>query len=407
MSRSGQDARADGGAGIGRGLLAIMAIGSGIAVANLYYIQPLLADVARTFSVSASAMGFVFMLAQLGFATGVLLFVPLGDISDRRRLIVVMLAGASIGLAGVAASRSLPWTAAAMFFVGLCSVTPQMFVPFAAHLAAPESRGRALGVVMSGLLLGILVSRAASGFIGAALGWRAMFHIASGLTLALAAIMAATLPRSAGVSRLPYRRLIVSLWHLTRMEPVLRESSFAGAMLFASFSAFWSMLAFRLELPPLHYGSRVAGLFSIVGIAGAGAAPIAGRLADHLNPRVNVQIALLMTAGAFAVFGLSGHTIAGLIVGVIVLDASVQAGHVSNLSRVHGLSPEARNRVTTIYMVTFFLGGAAGSALAAYAWQQFRWSGVCAVGTMMPLLAAVKMLTARSGITGARSRSPL
>jgi predicted MFS family arabinose efflux permease len=248
---------------------------------------------------------------------------------------------------------------------------------------------------MSGLLVGILVSRMASGYIGAAVGWRAMFRIASGLTLALAAVVATTLPKSISGSQLPYRRLIGSLWHFTRTEPVLRESAFAGAMLFASFSAFWSMLAFRLEMPPLHYGSQVAGLFSIVGIAGAGAAPIAGRLADRLNPRMNVQIALLVTACAFVVFALFGHTIAGLVVGVIVLDAGVQAGHVTNLSRVHGLSPGARNRVTTIYMVTFFLGGAAGSALGAFAWQHWRWAGVCAVGTLMPVLASFKMLTAK------------
>ena len=223
-----------------------------------------------------------------------------------------------------------------------------------------------------------------------------MFRIASGVTIALATVMAATLPRSIGTSRLPYGRLIGSLWHFTRTEPVLRESAFAGAMLFASFSAFWSMLAFRLEMPPLHYGSRVAGLFSIVGVAGAGAAPIAGRLADHLNPRVNVQLALLTTTCAFVLFGFFGHTVAGLIVGVIVLDVGVQAGHVTNLSRIHGLTPEARNRVTTIYMVTFFLGGAAGSALGAYAWQHWRWAGVCAVGTLMPLLAAIRMLTRRN-----------
>jgi predicted MFS family arabinose efflux permease len=389
--RADQRPDPDAGAGIGRGLLAVMAIGSGIAVANLYYIQPLLAEIGRTFSVSASAMGLVFMLAQLGFATGVLFFVPLGDIDERRRLIVAMLVGASISLALAASAGSLPWLAVAMFFVGAFSVTPQMFVPFAAHLSRAESRGRALGVVMSGLLVGILVSRTASGYIGAAAGWRVMFRLASGVTLVLAAVMAAVLPRSVGASRLPYRRLIGSLWHFTRTEPVLRESAFAGAMLFGSFSAFWSMLAFRLETPPLHYGSRVAGLFSLIGVAGAGAAPIAGRLADRLAPRANVQIALLTTAFAFGVSALFGHTIAGLLVGVIVLDAAVQAGHVTNLFRVHGLSPEARNRVTTVYMVTFFLGGAAGSALGAYAWQHWGWVGVCAVGALLPLLASVKM----------------
>jgi predicted MFS family arabinose efflux permease len=394
MSRSGHDSDFDGGAGIGPGLLGLMAIGSGLAVANLYYIQPLLADVGRTFSVSAAEMGLVFTLAQLGFATGVLFFVPLGDIGERRRLIVVMLVVASISLAGMAMAQSLQWAAVAMFCVGAFSVTPQMFVPFAAHLATPARRGHALGVVMSGLLVGILVSRTASGYIGAAAGWRAMFRIASGVTLALAAVMAATLPRSVGRSRLSYRRLIGSLWHVTSTEPVLRESALAGAMLFASFSAFWSMLAFRLEMPPLHYGSQVAGLFSLVGVAGAGAAPIAGRLADRLNPRTNVQIALLMTVCAFVVFAVFGDTIAGLVAGVIVLDAGVQSGHVTNLSRIHGLSPDLRNRVTTIYMVAFFLGGAAGSALGAYAWQRWRWAGVCAVGALMPLLASVRMFTA-------------
>src|SRR5262249_19088241 len=154
-----------------------------------------------------------------------------------------------------------------------------------------------------------------------------------------------------------------SLWDLVRAEPVLRESALAGAMLFGAFSAFWSMLAFRLETPPLHYGSRVAGLFGLVGVAGPAAAPLAGRLADRLNPRVNVRVALFLAALAFVVFALFGDTVSGLVVGVVVLDAGVQAGHVTNQSRIHGLLPEARNRLTTVYMVAFFLGGAVGSAL--------------------------------------------
>jgi predicted MFS family arabinose efflux permease len=364
-----------------------MAVGSGIGVANLYYIQPLLADIGRTFDASASAMGLVVMLAQLGFATGMLLFVPLGDIGERRRLILVMLVGAALSLASAAAAQSYGWAAASMFAVGAFSVTPQMFVPFAAHLATADRRGRAVGIVMSGLLLGILLSRAASGYIGAAAGWRAMLRLASGVTLALAAIMAWALPRSRGESRLSYLELIGSLWHFVRRETILREAAFAGAMFFASFSAFWSMLTFRLETPPLHYGSQVAGLFGLVGVAGAGAAPIAGRLADRSNPRTNVQVTLLLTALSFAIFALAGHTLAGLVAGVILLDASVQAGHVTNLFRVHSLPADARNRVTTIYMVAFFLGGAAGSALSAFAWQHWQWAGVCAVGGALPLTA--------------------
>ncbi len=369
----------------------MMAAGSGIAVANLYYIQPLLPDVGRALGASASAMGVIVMLTQLGFASGVLFFVPLGDISDRRRLILIMLVGAAVSLMALATATSYAWMGAASFFIGAFSVTPQMFVPFAAHLAAPHRRGRAVGIVMSGLLVGILASRTASGYLGSAFGWRAMYWIASALTLALAIVMAVSLPRSIGNARLSYGRLLGSLWELTRQSPALQESALAGAMLFGAFSAFWSMLAFRLETPPLHYGSQVAGLFGLVGVVGVAAAPIAGRLADRLNPRVTTRVALLVTALAFVMFGLAGHTLAGLVVGIIVLDAGVQAGHVTNMSRIHSLSPEARNRLNTVYMVSFFLGGAAGSVLAAYAWQRWLWSGVCGVGLGMSLIAAVKL----------------
>jgi predicted MFS family arabinose efflux permease len=377
--------------GISAGLLAIMAVASGIAVANLYYIQPLLADIGRAFGASPSAMGVIVMLGQIGFAIGVLLFVPLGDISDRRRLILLMLTGAAISLMGVAMAASYARLGAAIFFVGLFSVSPQMFVPFAAHLAAPERRGRAVGIVMSGLVIGILVSRTASGYIGNVFGWRTMYRMASVLTLALAVATALSLPRSSGSVRLPYGRLLGSMWQLIRSEPILRESALAAAMLFGAFSAFWSMLAFRLETPPLHYGSQVAGLFGIVGIAGAAAAPIAGRLADRLNPRVNVRVALIATVVSFAILAAAGHTIAGLVAGIIVLDAGVQAGHVTNQSRIFNLLPEARNRLNTVYMVSFFLGGAAGSVLAANAWQRWGWPGVCAVGLGMPLVAAIRL----------------
>jgi predicted MFS family arabinose efflux permease len=373
------------------GLLAIMAVASGVAVANLYYIQPLLADIGRTFAASASAAGMLVTLAQLGFAIGVVFFVPIGDIGDRRRLILTILVAAALSLAAVAMAASYTWMAIAMFAVGAFSVTPQMFVPFAAHLAAPERRGRAVGIVMGGLIMGILASRTASGYIGAAVGWRSMFWIASLLTLGLAGVSATALPHSVGSSRLPYRQLIGSLWHLTKTEPVLREAAFTGGMLFASFSAFWSMLTFRLESPPLHYGSQVAGLFGLVGVVGAGAAPISGRLADRWNPRTNVRASLLVTLAAWGVFVAAGHTIAGLMVGVVLLDAGVQAGHVTSLSRVHTLAGDARNRLTTIYMFAFFVGGAAGSALGANAWQHWQWLGVCAVGMLMPLAAAIKM----------------
>ena len=244
---------------------------------------------------------------------------------------------------------------------------------------------------MSGLLIGILLSRTASGYIGALAGWRMMLWIASAVTVALAVLMAASLPKNVGTMKLGYPALIASLWDLVVREPVLAESAFAGAMLFAAFSAFWSMLPFRLETPPLHYGTRAAGLFGLIGVVGAGAAPLVGRLADRLNPRANVRAAVAVTIASFGLLALFGDTLWGLIVGVIVMDFGVQAGHVTNQSRIHALHPDARNRLTTVYMVGFFLGGAAGSALGAFAWHHWHWTGVCAVGIGMPLLAAIKL----------------
>jgi predicted MFS family arabinose efflux permease len=266
-----------------------------------------------------------------------------------------------------------------------------MLVPFAAHLATPERRGQAVGTVMSGLLIGILLSRVASGYVGTLLGWRAMYWIASLMMVILAIVLATTLPRSQPTSRLTYPRLMQSLGRLILTEPVLRESAIVGSMLFGAFCVFWATLAFHLEAPPLFYGSRVAGLFGLIGAVGAAIAPLAGRLADRLNARANLRVAVYGAAAAFGLLWIFGHTIAGLLVGVILLDAGVQGGHVINQSRIHTLRPEVRNRLNTIYIFAFFLGGSAGSALGAAAWQRWQWSGVSVVGLGMLLLAGATL----------------
>jgi predicted MFS family arabinose efflux permease len=266
-------------------------------------------------------------------------------------------------------------------------------VPFAAHLATPERRGRAVGTVMSGLLIGILLSRVASGYLGTVFGWRAMYWIASVIMLVLAIVLATTLPRSEPTSRLTYPRLMQSLGRLILTEPILRESALVGSMFFGAFCVFWATLAFHLEAPPLHYGSQAAGLFGLIGAVGAASAPLAGRLADRLNARVNLRMAVYGAATAFALLWIFGHTVAGLLVGVILLDACIQGGHVINQSRIHALRPEVRNRLNTIYIFAFFLGGSAGSALGAAAWQRWQWTGVCGVGLAMLLLAGVTLST--------------
>src|SRR3954451_19830446 len=299
--------------------LRMMAIGCGLAVANNYYSQPLLADMGRDFGVPDRQMGLVAMLSQVGYALGLLLFVPLGDRLERRSFILVMLGAVTVALLGVAVAPSFAWLAAASLAVGVTTITPQLLVPFAAHLADPEERGRVVGTVMSGLLIGILAARTVSGLVGEYLGWRAMYGVAAAVMVALALALRWLLPRSqpedSGIS---YLGLLRSIGGLLGGEPVLRQSCLFGAMSFGAFSAFWTTLAFHLAGPPFGYPSGVVGLFGLVGIAGALAAPVAGRLADRCSPRMTIGAGLACVLLAYGVLYGAGGSLWGLVAGVIL-----------------------------------------------------------------------------------------
>jgi predicted MFS family arabinose efflux permease len=356
---------------------------SAITAANLYYHQPLLAEIARYFRVPESRTGVISTVTQMGYAVGLLFFVPLADVKERRRLIVIMLLAVAVALAGAALAPSLGWLALASFAVGVTTIVPQLVLPFAAGLARPEERGRVIGLVMGGLLIGILGARTLSGFLGAAFGWRAVFAAAAALMVLLAVVSAFAFPRGPVTSTLSYRALLRSLLTLARSEPMLREAALIGALVFGAFSAFWTTLAFRLETPPLHYGARVAGLFGLVGIVGALTAPAIGRIADRRSPRTTVGLGIALVVAAFVSFLLAGSTIAGLVVGVILLDAGSQATGVSNQARIYSLPLELHARLNTVYMVAFFIGGSAGSTLGAWAWGMWRWAGVVGVGLVL------------------------
>ena len=218
----------------------MMAITSGAAAANLYYNQPLLAIIQQSFHASAHATGLIPMLSQIGYAVGIFLLVPLGDLMERRRLILTMLMLTAIALGAIAVSPNLTWLLVASLAIGITTIAPQLIVPFAAQLAKPEQRGKIVGMVMSGLLIGILLARTVSGFVGASLGWRAMYWLASGLMIVLALTLSRILPKSQPSLRIPYPQLIGSLFQLMQQQPKLREASLAGAMSFGAFSAFWS-----------------------------------------------------------------------------------------------------------------------------------------------------------------------
>lgn len=381
-------------AGISRALVGLMAVSVGLIVGNLYYIQPLLGDIARDLGVSEGQVGIAATLSQLGQAFGILFFLPLGDAHDRRLLAVAGLAASAIGLVGIALAPGLAWLSTASLVLGLSSVATHTLVAFGAALARPEARGRVVGSIMSGLLMGILLARTISGFVGAHLGWRTMFWIAAAVTAGLAIILARRLPVDPPRRAPGYTELMASMTRLFRELPVLREACLFGAMTFASFGAFWVTLTFHLEAPPFGFESDVVGLFGLVGAVGALAASYAGRLADRHDPRRLSLAAVLLTAISFAFMAPFGARLWGLIVGVIGLDLGVQAAHIANQARIHALNPEARNRLHTLYMFSYFAGGSLGTGLASWAWEMVGWLGVCAVGTSMPLAALV--LSARS-----------
>jgi predicted MFS family arabinose efflux permease len=362
----------------------LMAVTVGVLVANIYYIQPLLADIARTFGLSVTNAGVVGMLSQAGTAVGMFLFVPLGDKFERRSLILTLLMGAFVSLLLVAFAPNAIWLGAANFAVGACAANVHVVVPFAAHLAAPRQRGRVVGAVVAGILFGVLLARTFSGFVGALFGWRAVYEIAAGAMVVLAVVVRAKLPVSRPDVAMTWFELMRSTLSLVRRHAVLRESALLGATFFAAFSAFWTTLVFFLGGPAYHYANAgsAAGLFGLVGAAGALGAPTVGHLADKHGPRFTIRIALWLGLFSFLLMGLIGSHLAGLIAGVVLMDLAVQSGHVSNQTRIYSIDPSARSRLNMVYMSCYFIGGGLGSYLGALSWHAAGWWGVCGFGAV-------------------------
>jgi predicted MFS family arabinose efflux permease len=385
---------------LGHSAVFTLAIACGLAVANLYYNQPLLADIGRSFNISVQQVGFIPTLTQIGYAAGLLFLVPLGDMVERRRLIVTMLGLVACMLVAAAVSPSLTWLSVSSFAIGFTTIVAQLIIPLAAGMTNPTERGKVIGTLMSGVLLGILLARTVSGLVGGSLGWRAMYWIAAGLMVVLTVVMALRLPFSPPESKLSYPQLMQSLVHLVRQQPVLREASLNGALLFAAFSAFWATLVFLLETPPYHFGSQVAGLFGLVGAVGAICAPFVGRLADKRSPRAVVGLAVAITLSGFVIFWIAGTHLIGLAVGVIVMDLGTQAAQISNQTRIYSLVPDAQSRLNTVFMVSYFLGGALGSFLGTHSWEVWQWNGVCGLGLFLLAVAFIAHF-------GGRRRKPL
>jgi predicted MFS family arabinose efflux permease len=365
---------------LSRRLVAVMAGATGLSVANNYFAQPLLPVIQTDLHMSGAVAGLIVTIAQLGYAAGLLLLLPLGDLLERRRLTSGLSLALAAGLAVFAIAPDTPVLLLAALGVGAMSVLAQILVPFAAGLAGEAERGRVVGAVMSGLLLGILLARTIAGWVAELGGWRVVYAVAAVAAAGQAFTLWRMLPDSRETTGLHYPRLLATVFTLLRDEPVLRRRALLGALGFASFSVLWTSMAFLLAGAPYHYSSGVIGLFGLVGAAGALAASGAGRLADRGLDRWTTVVGAGLLAVCWIPTAFAASSLALLIVGIAVLDLAVQAVHITNQSIVFGLSAQARSRINSAYMTSYFIGGAAGSALSAALWDAEGWRGVCVAG---------------------------
>lgn len=367
-------------------LLLLLAIITGISVANLYYLQPLLSEVGLSFKVSPTTVGSGAMLTQIGYALGMLFILPLADIVNKKRLICGVTLGAAIILMVIGFSHNLWVFLLATFLLGACSVTPQLIIPLGAELADVKSRGVAIGKIMSGLFVGILLSRTVSGFIGEYLGWNMVYFIASGLMLVIVLTVIFYLPNYHNPQPIKYVELFISIFKIAQQERTLRNAALNGGLTFAVFSVFWTTLPFWLASPQYNLGPQVVGIFGLVGIIGVIVAPFVGKMADRRSPETTISWAIIIVILSYLCFLFLGKHVIGLIIGVILLDLGIQSCHISNQARIFALSDSAYNRINTFYMVSYFCGGAFGSWLGAFCYTRWGWNGVGISGLTLLLI---------------------
>ena len=379
-------------------LLYLLSISAGLVVANLYYNQPLLHDIAVSLKVTDSQVSNVALSTQVGYALGLLMIIPLGDKVSNMKIIKFDFLILVLSLLGAALSQSLFLLIISSFLIGFTSTLPQLFLPMVAHLSNDEDRGRAIGIVMSGLLIGILGSRVLSGLVGEYFGWRSVFYGAATFMILLFVLLQAKLPVIQPKFGESYLKLMKSLWFYLKTEPTLRLATLRGALAFGSLSAFWTTLVFLME-DSFGYGSAIAGGFGLFGIAGALAATIVGKLNSRVKKNTLIMAGGILILVSWLIFLISAHSLIGLIIGVVLIDLGVQAVHITNQNIVFSKNTEARNRVNTIYMVGFFIGGAAGTSLGALAWNSFGWTGVSILGlSFSAVILIVQVLTNKKTI---------
>jgi predicted MFS family arabinose efflux permease len=384
-----------------RAKIVMMAIIAGAVITNIYCTQPILPLIKAGFGVDLTTVDLVAAAALLGFSTGLALLLPLGDRFDRRKLVLGQIALAFVFGIAAAVSPSIWTLIAASFGLGIVSCVPQQLVPFAAVMSHPHQRGRSVGTVVSGIMVGILLGRTVAGVVGATYGWRAVYGLEAAFMVPVWIAAASLLPRGMPSTDLPYGRLLASLWPLARDHRPIRESMMVQALLWACFNAFWVNLAALLTTGPWHLGSAWAGGFGIIGAAGAFAASLGGHISDRRGARHVVGLSIGTVTLAYLLLSGANSSLALLVIGVIVLDIGVQAGLVSNQTRAFAVDPKAQGRINSLYMTATFFGGAVGTVVSGWLMSRFGWTGIVAFGIALGLVAAAIHWIAAPGKTAA------
>lgn len=374
---------------VSKNIYLLLSIASGIVVANIYYIQPLLGQIASYFSISQPAAGLMATLTQLGYALGLFFLIPIADLMERKKLVLIMLAFSAIALLLMILSTSYTASLLIALAIGMTSIVPQLMIPLGAQLSLPEERGKNIGTIMSGLLIGILLSRVLSGILGNYAGWKAIYIFAFVMILILFVLLYHKLPTIQSKNTISYTATLKSMLSLPKKYPALVFASINGALVFAIFSAFWTVLTFYLESSRFGFGSNIIGLFGLLGVAGASLAPIAGKMSDKKGSHFTILFHLFIIILSVICFLLFGSSILGLVVGIILLDWGVQSCNVANQSLIQNLSESMRNRITSIYMVSFFIGGSIGTSLGSAVYQAFHWYGFVVLAAILILTATI------------------
>jgi len=374
----------------------VMAAATGLIVANLYYLQPLLHGVRTDFGISTIQTSALVTLVQVGYALGLAFVVPLGDLLPRRRLIVtIYLSAALVMLLGSVIHRYV-FFAVLTALIGLTSVAGQVMIPFAADLAPVETRGRTVARLMSGLLLGILLSRTFAGILSESIGWRGVYRIAAGALMVAGLALGRLLPSEGPRTHVAYRRLVAGSFQLLGTFSQLRRRAWLGATVFAAFSAMWSTLAFHLSSAPFHYSNITIGLFGLLGVGGVMAANWAGKHADNGRHHYATKLAAISVALSFGLLWIGADSVWFIALGIFALDVGVQGMQITNQAIIYALAPDKRSRINSAYMVCYFTGGAAGSLVAGLVFAHGGWTGVNELGLVLSALIVVPAFTWRA-----------